>query len=181
MSKVGNKPIVLPKEVQVQVAGAEVQVQGLRGALSLRVPPAIAVRLDDGSVVVERSSDRDEVKALHGTMRSLLNNMILGVSIGYQKALEIVGVGFRAQQAGEGVILQVGFSHPVELKAIEGVKIQVENPARVVVSGVDKQRVGEMAARIRAVHPPDHYKGKGVRYAGEVVRLKPGKAAAKKA
>jgi large subunit ribosomal protein L6 len=140
----------------------------------------MVITLADGVLRVGRPSEERRHKALHGLTRALLNNMVMGVTQGYERALELVGTGYRAQQAGKKVVLQVGYSHPVEVETPPGITITVQSPIRLVVSGCDKQQVGQMAAMIRAIKPPDHYKGKGVRYAGEVVHLKPGKAAARK-
>ncbi|MBI4233471.1 MAG: 50S ribosomal protein L6 [Chloroflexi bacterium] len=181
MSRIGNKPIPIPKGVQVNI-GAEnqVTVKGTLGTLTQALPAEITVTVEDGVIRVRRPSDQRQHKALHGLSRALLSNMVTGVAQGYQKTLELVGVGYRIQQSGNKVVLQVGFSHPVEMEPPAGVTVKVEGANRVVISGCDKQQVGQVAAEIRAVKPPDPYKGKGIRYAGEVVRLKPGKAAARK-
>lgn len=181
VARVGNKPIPVPPAVQVTISpGNTVHVKGPRGELTHALHPEMLITLADGVLRVGRPSEERRHKALHGLTRALLNNMVMGVTQGYERALELVGTGYRAQQAGKKVVLQVGYSHPVEVETPPGITITVQSPIRLVVSGCDKQQVGQMAAIIRAIKPPDHYKGKGVRYAGEVVHLKPGKAAARK-
>ncbi|MFA5367701.1 MAG: 50S ribosomal protein L6 [Dehalococcoidia bacterium] len=176
MSRIGKMPIPVPKGVEVEINGNKVRVKGPKGELTRSVAPAISVALDEGVLKVSRASDEKSVRALHGLMRSLLANMVIGVSEGYQKDLEIVGVGYRAQASGEKVSLQLGFSHAKEIIPPAGVSVIVKEPQRLVVQGIDKEQVGDVAAKIRAMKPPDHYKGKGVRYANEKVRIKPGKA-----
>lgn len=153
-----------------------VTVQGPRGVLHQMVNLGISVEVAEGQVVVSRESDAREQRALHGLSRTLIANMVHGVAQEFQKSLELQGVGYRAQESGKGLILQVGYSHPVEVQPLEGVTLAVEAGTRIHVRGADKQRVGEMAARIRAIRPPDSYKGKGIRYQGEYVKLKPGKS-----
>ena len=179
MSRVGRKPIPLPQGVTVQVESGVVTVQGPKGILSQPLNSGITVEVEDGQLVVIRESDTKEHRALHGLIRTLLANMVTGVTEEFRKTLDIVGVGYRAQEAGAGVVLQLGFSHPVEMQPIEGTTLTVEGNNRVHVSGIDKQRVGEMAARIRRKRPPNAYTGKGVRYLDERVKLKPGKSAAR--
>jgi large subunit ribosomal protein L6 len=182
MSRLGNKPIPLPQGVRVTVQQDNtVRVQGPLGDLSQELPADMVVSLEDGALRVRRPSDERRHKALHGLTHALLQNMVEGVTKGYQKTLEVVGVGYRVQQSGGKVVFQVGYSHPVEVQPLSGVTLKVEGANRLVVSGPDKQKVGQMAADIRAIKPPDSYQGKGIRYAGEVVRLKPGKAAVRKA
>ena len=177
MSRIGVKPIPVPNGVDVQLGdGNSVRVKGPRGELSQVFTTKLSIVQADGVVLVERPNDLREVKALHGLTRSLLNNMVVGVTDGYTKNLEILGVGYRAQLDGKNLVLNVGYSHHVRLVAPEGVTYAVEGNNRVSVSGIDKQAVGEEAARIRGVRPPEPYKGKGIRYAGEVVRRKAGKA-----
>jgi len=177
MSRIGKMPIPVPKGVEVKIEGNEVRVKGPKGELTRSFDPAISIALDKGVLVVSRSSDEKQVRALHGLVRSLLANMIIGVNNGYQKDLEIVGVGYRAQAAAGGkVTLQLGFSHAKEINPPAGISVVVKEPQRLVVQGIDKEKVGDMAAKIRAMRPPDHYKGKGVRYSNEKVRIKPGKA-----
>ena len=179
MSRVGRKPIPLPQGVTVQVKSGVVTVQGPKGTLSQPLNLGITVEVEDGQLVVIRESDTKEQRALHGLIRTLLANMVTGVTEEFSKTLDIVGVGYRAQEAGTGVVLQLGFSHPVEMQPIEGTTLTVEGNNRVHVSGIDKQRVGEMAARIRRKRPPNVYTGKGVRNQDERVKLNPGKSAAR--
>lgn len=176
MSRIGRMPIPLPQGVEVEIKGNEVWVKGPKGELSRSFNPAIAISLNEGTLTVSRPSDDRIHRSLHGLTRSLLANMVEGVSKGFQKDLELVGVGYRAQKVGEKVVLQVGYSHPVEITPLSGVSVVVVEVQRLSVQGIDKELVGDVAAKIRAVRPPDHYKGKGIRYAGERVRLKPGKA-----
>jgi large subunit ribosomal protein L6 len=177
MSRIGKMPIPVPKGVEVKTDGSEIRVKGPKGELKRTFDPAITVALDDGILTVSRSSDNKDVRALHGLTRSLLANMVVGVSEGYQKELEIVGVGYRAQSSSGGkVSFQLGFSHVKEIDPPVGVSVIVKEPQRLVVEGIDKEQVGDVAAKIRGMKPPDHYKGKGVRYANEKVRIKPGKA-----
>lgn len=176
MSRIGRMPIPLPQGVEVEIKGNEVWVKGPKGELSRSFNPAIAISLNEGTLTVSRPSDDRIHRSLHGLTRSLLANMVEGVSKGFQKNLELVGVGYRAQKVGEKVVLQVGYSHPVEITPLSGVSVVVVEAQRLSVQGIDKELVGDVAAKIRAVRPPDHYKGKGIRYAGERVRLKPGKA-----
>ena len=179
MSRIGKKPIPIPSGVSLDVGEAEVVVKGQRGELRQAVDPDIVVREENGQIIVERPSDDRRHRALHGLTRALIANMVTGVSDGFTRTLELVG--YRVQAQGEGINLQLGFSHPVVVDPMDGVKFEVEGNNRVHVRGIDKQIVGEMAARIRRIRPPDPYKGKGVRYAGEQLRLKPGKSAAKRA
>lgn len=177
MSRIGIKPIPVPNGVNVEIgAGNAVQVKGPKGELSQQLTPRLQIVQDDSEVRVVRSSEAREVKALHGLTRSLLNNMVVGVTEGYTKTLEIQGVGYRAQMQGKTLVLNVGYSHPVNMVPPEGITYQVEGNNRILVSGINKQVVGEEAARIRGVRPPEPYKGKGIRYAGEFVRRKAGKA-----
>lgn len=177
MSRIGIKPIPVPNGVNVEIgAGNAVQVKGPKGELSQQLTPRLQIVQEDSEVRVVRSSEAREVKALHGLTRSLLNNMVVGVTEGYTKTLEIQGVGYRAQMQGKTLVLNVGYSHPVNMVPPEGITYQVEGNNRILVSGINKQVVGEEAARIRGVRPPEPYKGKGIRYAGEFVRRKAGKA-----
>lgn len=180
VARVGDKPIPVPSGVEVTISADNVAtVTGPRGQVVQPFRPEMLITLTDGVIRVDRTSDQRRVKALHGLTRSLLNNMVVGVSEGYERALELVGTGYRVQEAGEKIVLQVGFSHTVEFGPVEGVTVTVQSPTRIVLSGCDKQRVGQAAAQIRAIRPPDHYKGKGIRHSGEQVRLKPGKSAAR--
>ena len=177
MSRIGVKPITVPAGVEVDIDNRnQVRVKGPRGELSSRFTPRLKLVREDGAIRVERSSDERELRALHGLTRSLLNNMVVGVTDGYQKNLEIQGVGYRASMDGKNLVLNVGFSHQVRMTPPEGISYQLDGPTRLAVLGIDKQAVGEEAARIRGVRPPEPYKGKGIRYAGEYVRRKAGKA-----
>ncbi|HEX7040198.1 MAG TPA: 50S ribosomal protein L6 [Trueperaceae bacterium] len=180
MSRVGRNPIRLPKGVEVK-AGTPgvVEVKGPKGALTVNVHPSLGVAVEDGVLTVTRQGDDREQRAQHGLARALIANAVTGVSEGYTRDLEIHGVGFRCQMKGQNLELSIGFSHPVVVEPLEGVTLAAPEPTKIQVSGIDKQAVGQMAANIRAIRPPDAYHGKGVRYAGEQVRLKPGKAAAR--
>ena len=178
MSRIGKEPISVPSDVQVSIEGRNVGVSGPKGSLDLDVPCEIEVRQEDDMILVERPNDDRKNKALHGLTRSLVNNMVIGVSEGFKKELEIVGVGYRAAEKGSnGLELQLGFSHPVEVKAPEGITFEVPEPTRIIVSGINKEVVGQVAADIRSYRKPEPYKGKGIRYAGEHVARKAGKAA----
>ena len=181
LSRIGRKPIPIPGGVEVEVRYGGVTVTGPRGTLSQNYHPEVTVRVEGGEVLVERLSERKFHHSLHGLTRSLIANAIVGVTDGYTKTLELMGVGYRVQQSGEGIVLNVGYSHPVEIQPREGVTLEVEGNNRVHVRGIDKQKVGELAARVRKVRPPNAYKEKGIRYQGEVLHFKPGKAAARKA
>ncbi len=176
MSRIGKSPIALPSGVEVKVTGDVVEVKGPRGTLTQTLNEGITVSVDDGTVSVERENDERSSRALHGLLRSLINNMVVGVSEGYSKELTAVGVGYRAALKGNQLELQVGFSHPVEIDAPAGITFEVPEPTKIVVGGIDKQLVGQVAANIRAVRPPEPYKGKGIRYTDERVRRKAGKA-----
>jgi large subunit ribosomal protein L6 len=177
MSRIGDHPIPIPDKVKVTIDGSLVSVEGPRGKLARRFAPAMSISQDNGSLKVERPSDERQHKELHGLSRSLLVNMVSGVNEGFSKTLELVGVGYRAQQSGKGVTLSVMLSHTVEVQPLDGVEIEVEGNNRIHIRGIDKQAVGQMAAQIRTVRPPNVYTGKGIRYAGEEVHLKPGKSA----
>jgi large subunit ribosomal protein L6 len=177
MSRIGKSPIEIPSGVEVNVSGARVVVRGPKGTLELDHHPDMKVNVTDGVITVERPSDERMHRSLHGLTRSLVANMVQGVTAGYSKTLEIQGVGYRASLKGNDLEVLVGFSHPVLVPAPEGITFAAETPTRVVVSGFDKQLVGQVAADIRALRPPDPYKGKGIRYEGEYVRRKAGKAA----
>ena len=176
MSRIGRMPITIPSGVEVQVSGATVSVKGSKGTLTMDVHPAMTVAVEDGAIVVSRPSDESHHRALHGLTRSLIANMVEGVTNGYSKMLEIQGVGYRAALKGQDLEIAVGYSHPVTVKAPQGIAFEVPQPTRIVVSGTDKQAVGQIAANIRAIRKPDPYKGKGIRYQGEYVRKKAGKA-----
>jgi large subunit ribosomal protein L6 len=177
MSRIGKEPVAIPDGVEASLEGRTLTVKGPRDTLTLQIHPDIAVEVSDGVVTVTRPDDEREHRALHGLFRSLIANMVTGVSHGYRRELEIVGIGYRAAARGKGLTLQVGYSHPVEVEAPEGITFEVPSPTRIVVTGSDKQLVGQVAANIRAVRKPEPYKGKGIRYAGEQVRRKAGKAA----
>ena len=181
LSRIGRKPIPVPDGVEVDIQYGGVTVKGPRGTLTQNYHPEVNVKLEDGEVIVERLSERKFHHSLHGLTRSLIANAIVGVTDGYTKTLELMGVGYRVQQSGEGIVLNVGYSHQVEIQPREGVTLEVEGNNRVHVRGIDKQKVGELAAQIRKVRPPNAYKEKGIRYQGEVLHFKPGKAAARKA
>ncbi len=176
MSRVGKMPVTVPTGVQVTIEGRRVAVKGPKGELSRTFPERISFAMEDDRITVSRPDDSRESKALHGLSRALLHNMVVGVSEGYTKALEIQGVGYRAALKGSSIELQVGFSHPVTITPPEGVTFEVPEPTKITVSGVDKELVGQVAASIRKVRPPEPYKGKGIRYSGEYVRRKAGKA-----
>jgi large subunit ribosomal protein L6 len=175
MSRIGRMPITVPSGVTVNIKKERVTVTGPKGELSCPTSPEISIAQHDDTLTVSRPSDNREHRSLHGLTRSLVANMVTGVSSGFDKYLEIVGVGYRAEKTGDKLTLRVGHSHPVEVSPLPGISFAIEGN-RIKVSGIDKEVVGEMAARIRRIRPPDAYKGKGIRYAGEVVHLKPGKA-----
>ena len=177
MSRIGKKPIEVPDGVTVSIDPGNVSVKGPKGELSQTVSRDMKIGLDDGTLTVERPTDRGEHRALHGLTRSLIANMVEGVTAGYEKRLQIQGVGYRARLQGKALELSVGFSHTGSIQAPDGIEFEVPQQTEVVVRGIDKQRVGEIAARIRRVRPPEPYKGKGIRYAGEQVRRKVGKRA----
>ena len=176
MSRIGRLPIEIPAGVDVSVDGSDVKVKGPKGELSLTVASPIEVRIEDGSVLVTRPDDERASRSLHGLTRTLIANQILGVTQGYSKGLEIVGTGYRVAAKGNGVEFALGFSHPITVEPPAGITFAVEGNNRLTVSGIDKQAVGEVAANIRKLRKPEPYKGKGVRYAGEVVRRKSGKS-----
>jgi len=180
MSRIGKAPITVPSGVDVVVSGRTITVKGPKGTLSRAIPGEIVVRQEDSTLLVERPDDERDNRALHGLTRSLVNNMVLGVTDGFRKQLEIVGVGYRAEAQGpSGIKLALGFSHPVNVTAPEGITFEVPNATQVVVTGIDKEVVGQVAANIRSIRKPEPYKGKGVRYAGERVQRKAGKAGKK--
>jgi len=180
MSRIGNAPVAVPSGVDVTVADGTVTVKGPKGSLSRPIPGDIEIQQDDGNLSFVRPNDERKNKALHGLTRSLVNNMVIGVTEGYSKQLEIVGVGYRAEAQGPNALrLNLGFSHPVNVTAPDGITFEVPAPTQVVVSGIDKEVVGQVAANIRSIRKPEPYKGKGVRYAGERVLRKAGKAGKK--
>jgi large subunit ribosomal protein L6 len=180
MSRIGRQPIPVPSGVTVEIDGTHVVVAGPRGRLERTLPTDMQIVRNNGELSVERPSEAKRHKALHGLTRTLLANMVTGVTSGFEKRLEIQGVGYRAQPAANGIVLNVGYSHPVNFEAPEGVTLTLEGTNRIIVAGINKELVGETAARIRRVRPPEPYKGKGIRYANEVVRRKAGKAGGKK-
>lgn len=175
MSRVGKKPVEIPSGVTVTVDGSNVTVKGPKGELSRSFNPDIEIKVEENVINVSRPSDAKEHRALHGTTRALLANMVEGVSKGFERTLELIGVGYRAQKQGTKLVLNVGYSHPVEIEPETGIEIEVPSNTRVIVKGTNKERVGALAANIRDVRPPEPYKGKGIRYEGEFVRRKEGK------
>ncbi|BFQ94974.1 50S ribosomal protein L6 [Enterococcus cecorum] len=175
MSRIGNKVVVLPQGVEVKQNGNEVTVKGPKGELTRTFSEDIKMNIEGNEVTFTRPNDSKEMKTIHGTTRAIFHNMVVGVSEGFQKALELIGVGYRAQLQGSKLVLNVGYSHPVEITAPAGVTFEVPSNTQVVVKGISKEAVGEIAANIRGVRPPEPYKGKGIRYVGEYVRRKEGK------
>ena len=179
MSRIGKKPVVLPKNVTATIEGQTIKVKGPRCELERRLHPALGIALEDGSVVVSRPDDESEHKALHGLTRTLVSNMVEGVTKGFQKQLEIVGVGYKAETRPYGLQLALGFSHPVEYRAPKGIKLTAPQPTQITIEGADKEMVGQVAAELRGLRPPEPYKGKGIKYVGEQIRRKAGKAGGK--
>lgn len=179
MSRIGKIPIPVPKTVTVSLEKNEVRVKGPKGELSLTIPPRVSVKQEDGELRVERHGDDKQAKAFHGLVQRMLTNMVTGVTDGFRKELEIQGVGYRANLDGNKLNLQVGYSHPVAMETPKGISFEVPKPTSIIITGYDKQQVGQVAAQIRSVRPPEPYKGKGIRYAGENVRRKVGKSAGK--
>ena len=175
MSRIGNKPVVIPAGVTIDLKDNTVTVKGPKGELSYTFNQNITLVQNEGEVVFTRPDDSKENKTIHGTTRAVFNNMVVGVTEGFQRELELIGVGYRAQLQGKKLVLNVGYSHPVEFTPEEGIEIEVPSNTKVIVKGYDKQKVGELAANIRGVRPPEPYKGKGIRYVGEYVRRKEGK------
>ena len=178
MSRIGRKAIDMPPGVTVELNNGLVQVKGPKGILSQPLNPRLSLRIDNQKIIIERNSADKKVKALHGLTRTLINNMIIGVTQGFQKSLDIVGVGYRAALQGKTLTLQIGYSHPINYKAPEGIDFQISQKNIIAVSGIDKQLVGQVAAQIRAFRKPDPYKGKGIKYLGEQIRRKAGKTKA---
>lgn len=178
MSRIGKQPIPVPSGVTVTVDGDTVKVKGPKGELTQAIRPEVTVAVEDGQVVVTRVNDSKANRALHGLTRSLVANMVEGVTDGFRKTLEMVGVGYRAEKKGKTLVINAGYSHPVQYPEPEGLTLSTPAPTQIVVEGIDKQQVGQVAAEIRAVRPPEPYKGKGIRYQGEYVRRKAGKAGA---
>ena len=176
MSRIGRQPILLPAGVEISLDGPVITVTGPKGTLTRSIPAAMTVESGEGSLLVTRPSDLKVHKQLHGLTRTLIANMVEGVTNGYRKSLEITGVGYRAQKVGDKLQLNLGYSHPVEIVPPDGISFEVESPIKLAVLGIDKELVGQVAARVRATRKPEPYKGKGVRYSGEVIRRKAGKA-----
>ncbi len=177
MSRIGLKPVQLAAGVEVRVVDGRVSVKGPKATLEEAVAPYTRIEVKDGAAVVVREAESKEARAAHGLMRSLLGNMVTGVTDGFERAMEIVGVGYRAEVKGKDLVLTVGYSHPVSMPVPEGVTVRSESPTRFVISGSDKQQVGQFAANVREVRPPEPYKGKGIRYSDEIIRRKVGKSA----
>jgi large subunit ribosomal protein L6 len=176
MSRIGRQPIAVPAGVDVTIAGREITVTGPKGTLSRILNPDVRVTKEDSTIIVERPSEAKPHKQLHGLTRTLVNNMVIGVTEGYRKSLEITGVGYRAAKLGDKLQLNLGYSHPIEMAPPAGISFEVETPTKLAVVGIDKELVGQVAAQVRATRKPEPYKGKGVRYSGETVRRKAGKA-----
>lgn len=180
MSRIGRMPINVPAGVEVKIDGNTIAVKGPKGVLTREFSPEISIELQDGMLLVTRPSDDPNHRALHGLTRALLNNMVTGVTAGFEKKLELVGVGYRAAKSGNNLVLTVGYSHPVEMEPGSEINIEVPAPNRITIAGIDKEKVGAFAANVRNVRPPEPYKGKGIKYAEEVIKRKAGKAGAKK-
>jgi len=176
MSRIGRKPVAIPQGVQVEVDGNTLKVKGPKGLLSQAVHPDMKIVVEENLLKVERPSDEKKHRSLHGLTRSLIANMVQGVTAGFSRGLDINGVGYRAVKQGNNLILTMGYSHPVEIKPLEGIEFDVPAPNKIIVKGIDKQAVGQMAAQIRAVREPEPYKGKGIKYEQEVIKRKAGKA-----
>lgn len=179
MSRIGRKPIEIPKGVEVKIDGHHISVKGSKGTLDFNIMPEIEVEQSDGKITVTRRNDEKHVRAAHGMTRAMINNMVIGVDKGFEKSLEIIGVGYRAQMQGKNLVMALGFSHPVEVAPPKGIEFAVDGPTKILIRGIDKQAVGQIAANIRGYRPPEPYKGKGIRYVGEYVIRKAGKAGGK--
>ncbi|MGI6605753.1 MAG: 50S ribosomal protein L6 [Peptococcia bacterium] len=180
MSRIGKMPIAIPAGVNVAIEGAHISVKGPKGQLERDFNPEITVAVDNGQIVVTRPSDEKNHRALHGLTRTLIANMIQGVTNGFEKSLDLVGVGYRAAKQGKTLVLTIGYSHPVEIVPEAGLEIEVPTPNKIIVKGADKEKVGQLAANIRFIRPPEPYKGKGIKYTEERIRMKVGKAGTKK-
>ena len=176
MSRIGTQPVIIPQEVEVEINGRRFRVKGPKGELEKVMPMELELTRTDGSILIKKKSNNKRSKSLHGTFRALISNMVKGVTEGWEKELELVGTGYRAEVKDDRLILTVGYSHPVEVRAVGGINFKVEK-TKITVSGIDKEKVGHIAAVVRAVRPPEPYKGKGIKYLDEVVRRKAGKAA----
>ncbi len=179
MSRIGRKPIARPDNVKIAIQDNIITVEGPKGVLAQQIPQDITIEITDGQLQVNRPSDAANHRALHGLTRALVANMVQGVSSGFEKKLELVGVGYRAQLQGNKLLINIGFSHPVEVEPPQGIEFEVPAPTKITVKGIDKQLVGNTAAHIRAIRKPEPYKGKGIKYEGEVIRRKAGKAGGK--
>ena len=179
MSRIGKMPVVIPSGVKITLEGNHIAVEGPKGKLERDIHPEIDVVIEGDVITVTRPSDDKDHRSLHGLTRALINNMVVGVTTGFKKDLEIVGVGYRAAKQGNNLVLTVGYSHPVEMEPGEGISIEVPTPNRITINGIDKEKVGAFAANVRAVRPPEPYKGKGIKYDGEFIIRKAGKAGAK--
>ncbi len=175
MSKIGKQPVLIPQEVKVEIIDSQIKIMGPKGELSFTFRPEIKVEVDQDKIKISRKIDNKFAKALHGLTRSIIANMVNGITKGHQKVLEIVGVGYRAAKQGENLILNVGYSHPVVIEQIPGIQMETKEN-KIFITGIDKSQVGEVAARIRRVRPPEPYKGKGIKYQDEIIRRKAGKA-----
>ncbi len=178
MSKIGKQPVTIPEGVEVKVEGKKVSIKGPKGEMLLPIPGRIDVKVDVAEVLVSRRSEAKAVRSCHGTVRNLINNAVIGVTEGWSKSLAIIGTGYRASRVADNLVLNVGFANPVEFKIPEGTEFEIEE-TKIVIKGIDRQLVGQVAAMIKKIRKPDAYLGKGIRYEGEEIRLKPGKAAAK--
>ena len=176
MSRIGRKPIVIPAGVEVTIDGNHVTVKGPKGTLNSNIHPMMSIKMENGEVVVTRPNDDKEARSLHGLSRTMINNMVEGVQHGFKKELEIQGVGYRAAKQGKDLVMNLGFSHQVIVPEVDGITIEVPDPLKIIINGIDKQRVGQFAAEVREKRPPEPYKGKGIRYVGEYVIRKEGKA-----
>lgn len=179
MSRIGKLPVIIPDGVKVDLNDHVLVVKGPKGELTKEFHPEIGLKIEDNQVIVTRPNDNKKYRALHGLTRALVNNMVVGVTTGFQKGLQLVGVGYRAQMQGKKLVLQVGYSHPVEFEAVENIEIEVPEQTKIIIKGIDKQQVGALAAKVRAVREPEPYKGKGIRYEGEFIKLKAGKTGSK--
>ncbi|HVR43382.1 MAG TPA: 50S ribosomal protein L6 [Thermoanaerobaculia bacterium] len=179
MSRVGNKPIPLPKGVEVSQKENEIVVKGPKGTLATSLVPGISMKIDNGEVTFSRSNEERQTRAFHGLMRALVANNVAGVTEGFRRELDIIGVGYRAEVKGKEVVFQLGYSHPIRFRVPDGIEIAVDKGGRITVTGIDRQKVGQTAAEIRSLRLPDPYKGKGIKYTDEVIRRKAGKAAGK--
>lgn len=176
MSRIGRKPIVIPAGVEVKVDGQNVTVKGPKGTLNSTVHPLITVKVEGAQIEVTRANDEKEARSVHGLTRTLISNMVVGVTEGFKKELEVLGVGYRVQKQGKDLVMTLGYSHPVIISDTDDIKIEAPDPNKIVIHGIDKQKVGQFAAEVREKRPPEPYKGKGIRYAGEYVPHKEGKA-----